>query len=193
MFHSLYITLAACAPFLRILILMTTVRRNLANVFTEKVHFPFVICRLRSDPLRRCACSTDCALSLDSFPSSDICRDWPCTVGGNIKTSKYSLCVCDSLGKRMLPFIPTNTTSDSFRSRNVLARDSYHLTLFLKCDPRKPLEVSNACNFVTLLNITILRKKLWHRKIMISNNQSFIEVLIIQPKCPSVLLIIQEK
>lgn len=82
------------------------------------------------------------------------------TVGGNIKTSKYLLCVCGSLGKRMLPFIPTNTTSDSFRSRDVLARDSYHLTLFLKCDPRKPLEVSNACNFVTLLNISILRKKL---------------------------------
>lgn len=116
---------------------------------------PFVICRLRNDPLRRCACSTD-----DDHPVTSAETDRG-TVGGKIKTSKYPLCViCDSLGKRMLPFIPNNTTSDSFRSRNVLARDSYHLTLFLKCDPRKPLEVSNACNFITLLNITIIRKKL---------------------------------
>lgn len=115
----------------------------------------FVICRLRNDPLRRCACSTD-----DDHPviSAETDRG---TVGDKIKTFKCPLCViCDSLGKRMFPFIPNNTTSDSFRSRNVLARDSYHLTLFLKCDPRKPLEVSNACNFVTLLNITIIRKKL---------------------------------
>lgn len=56
-FYSLYVSLAAYAPFLKILILMTRVRRNLANVFAEKVHFLFVICRLRNDPLRRCACS----------------------------------------------------------------------------------------------------------------------------------------
>lgn len=140
------------------------------------------------------------ALSPESFPStdwwssSDICWNWPWHCRWQNKNFQISsMCIFDSLGKRMFPFLPNNTTSDSFESHNVLTHDSYHLTLFLKCDLRKPLEVSKACNFVTLLNITIIRKKLWHIKIMIFNNQSFIKVLIIQPKCPSVLLIIQGK
>lgn len=45
-FYSLYVSLAAYAPFLKILILMTRVRRNLASVFTEKVHLSF--CNLQT-------------------------------------------------------------------------------------------------------------------------------------------------
>lgn len=49
-----------------------------------------------------------------------------CNVGGKIKFFKYSLCViCNSLGKRMFPFISNNTTSDSLKTHYVLIHDSY--------------------------------------------------------------------